>query len=284
MKTGLILAILISAIIIILGLNSNKQNELRIRKEEEERRAEMQRKHRDSLLQSMERDRDHAIEVYSRIPKALLTAEELLDRAEKEFEDSAFSPFWEAVEDVLIKLASVDDEVQKIGTLATSYSQTALQYEGDIEKFPVDLQAVKRLAAADKTHLHMHSIIRLAQKNFQFATIFEQRRTTHVLIAGFSTLGEAIDGLGQRLSSSLETLSDQVRYLEQGQRIRHSEVVSSLQGIAGETREAAKAAAGQRDRAAAAQSTAAGKQLDMLDNIQRGRKPHADERGSRLPY
>ena len=84
------------------------------------------------------------------------------------------------------------------------------------------------------------------------------------MIEGFSTLGEALDGLGDRLSASIDILSERVRQLEGGQGARHESLAASLQEIAASE-------ASQRDKIAADQARSADKQLAMLENIQRQR-------------
>ena len=49
-------------------------------------------------------------------------------------------------------------------------------------------------------------IFRMAQKDFQFASIWEHRQTRNVLIAGFSTLGEVINNLEYTINASLSDL------------------------------------------------------------------------------
>ena len=261
------------------------------RAEAARKEAEAKRQHaleQEHLRVSLEGDRSTAVTVYSRIPTHLLNAEEMLDQAEREFSEGAFSPFWEAIEGTLRKLADVEGDVSRLGWLATSHAGNSEGYEGAIPPFPVDVEAVSRLQVADATEQRMRAVVRAAQKDFQFATIFEQRRTTSVLIAGFTTLAEAIDGLGRQLVSSLDSLSDQVRELEHGMRERQVEVLSAMQEIAEGIGEAAKGAAeqhqaevAQREALADTNFEFAEKQLAILDNIQRHRRPLESERGPR---
>ena len=56
----------------------------------------------------------------------------------------------------------------------------------------------------------MKAIVRTAQRDFQFATIFEQRKTNQILVAGFTNLGQALDQMTRQLSQSINDLSDSV--------------------------------------------------------------------------
>jgi hypothetical protein len=56
----------------------------------------------------------------------------------------------------------------------------------------------------------MSRIARLAQRDFQFATIFEQHKTNRILIQGFTGLGEAIAEMTSRLEKAIGNLDDSV--------------------------------------------------------------------------
>ncbi len=59
--------------------------------------------------------------------------------------------------------------------------------------------AVQAMLAADTATGRMRAIVRKAQRNFQFAVILEQRRTTSAVIEGFRDLRQAVDSLGDRI-------------------------------------------------------------------------------------
>lgn len=96
----------------------------------------------------------------------------------------------------------------------------------------------------------------MGQTNFQFANIWEHRRTREVLIAGFRTLGEAINNLGATIEYSVSDL----------QRSISSDIANLVEeGI--RTREAFDKRMVEQNR--------------MLDNIQHHRKPEITDRPSR---
>ncbi|HEX8533544.1 MAG TPA: hypothetical protein VF662_05195 [Allosphingosinicella sp.] len=261
------------------------QEELRLQQERERAEAEARanyQAYQAMLRNDLDETRRETVQAYSQIPVLLLKAEEQLLSAEREYNDRAFSPFWQAIEAVLKTLADVNSNIERLTYLASRHAKLSKDYDGPIEPFPVEAQSVNRVHLAKETENRMGCTIRQAQRDFQFATIYEQRRTTSVLICGFATLGQAIDGLGYRLSSSMETLSDQVRNLEHGMRERQSEVLSSLGQVVDGVQTAADQAAVQRERLNEAQLEMANKQLAMLDNIQRRREPLNSERGSRI--
>lgn len=56
----------------------------------------------------------------------------------------------------------------------------------------------------------MKAIVRKAQRSFQFATIYEQRKTNQILIAGFTNLAEALDQMAYRITDSIDNLTNSV--------------------------------------------------------------------------
>ena len=53
---------------------------------------------------------------------------------------------------------------------------------------------------------HFKSLVRQGQTDFQFATIWEQRKTRQAIVEGFKTLGEAIDQLSNSVEVSVRDL------------------------------------------------------------------------------
>ncbi len=130
-----------------------------------------------------------------------------LDAAEQEFAEGAFAPFWDEVEHAANELAAYKNEVEHLRRSVHAYQDEAV----DLEKitgaapelnFPRDQLPDARPAAA-----RFAAIVRKAQTNFQFAVIFEQRKTNHLLHSGFGTLGAAIHTLGESINHSLDTLT-----------------------------------------------------------------------------
>lgn len=246
------------------------------REEERRRRQQIQTNCRSLVKQAC----DTAENAFSAIPTHLLQAEELLTRSEREFDERAFSPFWEVIEGAVRQLASVDSNLKLIDRNSRTYADAAKQIEGTYPAFPVDPELASQLAAASHTGEHLRAVVRRAQKDFQFATIFEQRKTTEVLIAGFNTLGEAIYGLGDTISSSLSAVQDSVRAMHGELETQRRQQAELAEAQSRQMAQIARSAAEDRTHAAEAFTRAestrteqARKQLAMLDNIQRGHRP-----------
>jgi hypothetical protein len=207
---------------------------------------------------------------FQSIPKDLMSAEQLLDTAEAEFKDGAFSPFWDSIERAMRNLGTIDGNIKLIADLSDRYKNLIKSYKSQPPQFPVDPSAAQRLGTATNTASRLQRIVHTAQRNFQFATIYEQRKTSQILIAGFTTLGDAISGLGRRLEESIGLLGDQISQLSSSVNAMGESVVESVKGVSSKVGELSPQVAN-----IASEMTVANR---MLDNMQRRRVPPAHEK------
>ncbi len=162
-----------------------------------------------------------SLNAFEAMPTYLLDAETLLDQAEIDFKDEAFAPFWDSVQKATMRLGHFDDGVRQITNDAKTHGElTKTLFDLVSPSFPIVVGSVRGMAAAHTTAARFRTIVRTAQCDFHFAMIYEQRKTNQLLIAGFQNLAQAIDGLGDRITSSIDTLSSQM-----------SEVSSSLTSL-----------------------------------------------------
>lgn len=154
-----------------------------------------------------------SFELFEAMPKHLMTIEELLDEAERDFSDGAFAPFWDSVEQATLRLGHFDENVREITLNAQTYSTLVQRFEASPPPFPIVLDSVTGLATANATANRLRVVVRNAQRSFQFATIFEQRRTNQLLVAGFTSLAQALDGMGRHIESSITELENHVSML-----------------------------------------------------------------------
>src|SRR6267143_1991952 len=80
---------------------------------------------------------NEALVAYEDIPKDLLTAEELLDVAEAEFQESAFSPFWDSIERAAGKFGAVSESIELIADRSNKDRIFANAYTGRPPPFPI---------------------------------------------------------------------------------------------------------------------------------------------------
>jgi len=131
-------------------------------------------------------------------------AEIILDRAEAELTSQLPSPFWEAVEEALAKLRAFQQALWVIRENGTAYATQAAQLEGDVPEFALGISVLPDPAA---THQRLNRLYRKAQAIPHFSIVYEQRRTTATLIAGFRSLGQAIERLGARIVAEIGSLA-----------------------------------------------------------------------------
>lgn len=125
-----------------------------------------------------------------------------LRHAESEFEDHAYAPFWDAIESTVSILGKYDSALASVRGAAERLDSTARQLGS-----PVSSKAlVTTLPDVVQPAHDLRTLVRRAQRDFQFAQIFEVRRTNAILVAGFQTLTTAIDGLGSRLESAIREI------------------------------------------------------------------------------
>ena len=161
-----------------------------------------------------------------------MSAEQLLDTAENEFQDSAFSPFWDSIERAMQRLGAVDGGIKLITDYSNKYKAIAKSYKGEPPAFPIDPDSWRADSRPSALPLGVcRSSCARRRRNFQFATIYEQRKTSEILIAGFANLGEAIHGLGTRLEELIDMLGDQIHDLSSSMTEMNETVVEAVKGV-----------------------------------------------------
>jgi hypothetical protein len=169
------------------------------------RRAEIEeeRKRRHARLSEL---RSQSGRLFHDMERFVSTADKCLVRAEVEFREGAFAPFWTEVEGAARALASYEAASKGLGQTVADYERQRLT----LRPGSTSSLEVKRLSVSDarSAAAHVSQLVRAAQKDFHFATIYEQRRTNQILVAGFGTLESALFSLGDRIDSSLADLSE----------------------------------------------------------------------------
>lgn len=255
----------------------------RQRKAQEAKRLAYEQQQK-SVRDSLTKVSTESLELFESLPKRLMSAEELLDVAEVEFSEGAFAPFWDSVERATRLLGQFDAGVQTINANSHRYKELTAQSDSTSPPFPVGPAAVEAMKAANNSVLRLGSVVRLAQRNFQFATIFEQRRTNQILVAGFGNLAQALDGMGSRISSSIDTLSNQVGSLgstiedsfgrlDSNLKDLFSEMHSDAHELRTTVREQAESLRGVMQEEARSAAERQERALRMLENLKRRRRP-----------
>lgn len=201
-----------------------------------------------SLLQTYESSTNLANELRQHLSHVSL----LLQQADNEYRDNAFAPFWDAVENAALHLAAFNDKANRLSGNAKEYYNKLNGRKHTFPSFPVQITTIPDASPMTK---EFRRVVRMGQTNHDFADIYEHRRTREVLIAGFRTLGEAVNNLGSTLEASIYSFqqcvsSDLAKALEQEIRTRET-----------------------LDKRMAEQNR-------MLDNLQHHRKPETNDKPS----
>ena len=198
-----------------------------------------------TLTYSLMRTYESASTLAGKLPQQLIMASDRLKHADREFGDNAFDPFWDAVENAAKHLATFDSEMKQASRLADDYYKGLNGRSHTFPAFPVNNA---NLPSPSSVMSEFRRIVRMGQTNFQFANIWTHRRTQKIMIAGFQTLGEAVNNLGSTVENAVFGLqqsvsSDVARLVQEEIKTRDTLDSRMLE------------------------------QNSMLDNIQRHRKP-----------
>lgn len=227
-------------------------------KADDEARRQRHRDEQDGYRAQMIAFGERSLVSFELMPNHLRCVEEYLDQAEVDFADGAFAPFWDSIENAVKALGRFDECVRHIKDNSSGYSELIKKCEDTPPKFPLAPQSVSKLGVGTTTAERMRTIVRKAQCDFQFATIYEQRKTNQILVAGFTNLAQALKDMTGQLMASINDLASSV----DGLASTLDDIAETANRHVEMTSETALEAA-RRER----------KVLEMLDNIQRGRRP-----------
>jgi len=268
-----ILALVVIGIMIYLIGKENEKEKLRqaaeaARKAEEVVRLQRHREEQRGYRKQMIVHGEQSIGLFESMPKHLSSAEEYLDQAEVDFAEGAFAPFWDSIENAAKTLGRFDEGVHHIKDNASRYTELIRKYEDTPPQFPLARQSVTKLGVGTTTAERMKVIVRTAQRNFQFATIYEQRKTNQILVAGFTSLAQALERMTRQITASIDDLADSVDVMA-------STLNESICAVHSRMGDVAERISQHHDELMEEASEAAAREektLKMLDNIQHGRR------------
>lgn len=240
--------------------------------EEQERQQELQRGYHKKMMVFGE----ESISFFEGLPKYLESAEKYLDQAEVNFSYGAFAPFWDSIEKATKMLGYFDENIQRIKSNLSIYTALIEKYEDTPPQFPLTRQSVTKLDVGTETAKRMNVIVWTAQRNFQFATIYEQRKTNQILVAGFANLAVALDQMTWKITKSIDDLAGSVDVMTSTLDESLSAIHSRVGNVVDIVEKASQQTSQQHDELMEKTSEGAAREekvLKMLDNIQRGRRP-----------
>jgi hypothetical protein len=209
---GSVIAATVVSVLIHLLTRTQAANQIRTKEvanDEQARKEEISRVNNEakSMTFSLTHMYETSVKLSNELPFHLEQASIFLQNAEYEFNSNAYAPFWDAVEGAAQHLAALNDKAQQLSQNANSYYRSLQGQNHTFPAFPVQRHSIPDASAvlAD-----LRRIVRQGQTNYEFANIWEHRRTREVLIAGFRTLGDAVNNLGGTIELAISNLQQSV--------------------------------------------------------------------------
>lgn len=212
-----IVAVAVAVIYITILVHKYRAEEAREREQEQKREREWRRRRESERqlryqIDSILRDDQVAVGYFEHMPGCLEAAAAGHGRAETAYEDGAFSPFWSAIEQSYAALGEYLGCADGISSLARTHAKQVAELPRNFRlnpgqlQFPVELDVNAVREQHEAILRKLDPLVYEAQKKETFAIIWEQRRTTAAVVAGFKNLEAAIGQMASRLSSALDGL------------------------------------------------------------------------------
>lgn len=168
---------------------------------------------------------DAALRSYRSAVHHLVAASTAVTAAGKHRDRGAFTPFWSAVEEGYEHLGQHNQDLDSIRARADQYPsllRRAAEIAGarlnEVPPFPLEARKIADIDPGSLIAGELQILSYDAQRDFQFASIFEQRRTTSAVIGGFASLSAAVAGMTSAIHESTQSM------------------VASVDGVSAETR------------------------------------------------
>jgi len=140
------------------------------------------------------------------IKKSKEIASDHLNIAEKEYSSNTFSMFWDAIE---IVAQDLDELAFLVWALSVKIKRDYERETSELTNFPpfFFLEAIPDTSDIINKY---DKLVRQGFSNYQFASIWEARRTRETIIVGFKSLENAIHGVGNTLRDGFASLNRQL--------------------------------------------------------------------------
>jgi len=161
-----------------------------------------------TLSESLKQNINNCLNLLDNLPQHLATAAGYLNKACTDFNEKAYGPFWENIEGAALAFGRFKQDLDSLRYGSNDYydklanrRHTFPQYPAVQATFPDPGSVMQEFAR----------IVRMGQTDYQFASIWEQRRTQKILIDGFSSLEDAVSNLSYRIDSGFQSLQTALR-------------------------------------------------------------------------
>ncbi|WNG79970.1 hypothetical protein C6A86_017035 [Mycobacterium sp. ITM-2016-00316] len=274
--TGVVFFIAISAVYVGFAYQKDKKEKaeaerIAAAKAKKERLAQL-KSEQARIAQRLQTTNQAAVDAFDKLPGHLENAHQYLDSAIEEFDESAYIPFWTAIENAATELASFIELVDRINVYSIEYTSLAGKYKGEVDPFAVSLAAASKLRVSEGVSHRIAQVIRPAHKDPHFAQIFLQMRTNAILVAGFENLADALGRMTVVLSNAISKVNSSID--EVGSKLnRIDSGINSLNVSTQSLNGAVTQSSNQLSSHYRGLERQQARSVHMLDNIQHHRRP-----------
>jgi hypothetical protein len=198
--------------------NERETEERRLKQIREEQEAKECSHKLNSILAKSEEIANKILPYYE------LLAKESIECANYEFTENAFSPFWSEIEKASKFLACYKEALTQLCMNSELYNHIILENKKYNFSLPFPFPFVTNISIPKTILDEYHQTIRKAQKVPTFSIIWEQRRNTEILIAGFRTLESTIADMSNQITIAITDLNnsissglDSIKYIQEEQ-------------------------------------------------------------------
>lgn len=261
----------------------HERQERERKKQEAEEKIKSERQEKEAIIARRIKSEQKVVELVNRsattsdgLVNRITAAKSAIDSAEWNYADSAFAPFWDDVESAVTSLALFNTGVKRIAEYSAEY-KAEIQELGSVPAV-FDWDKAVDIPDAKSTADRLREIVRTAQKNFQFATIYEQRKTNQLLSIGFANLAQALNEIAWRIEESTSTLSMSISDLSQVVSETSAQAIEAGKQDAQEIVKGTQAIKSQMESDAKARQIHEEKETEFLTDMQKAyRRVHRDE-------
>jgi len=125
-----------------------------------------------------------------------------------QYRNRAFAAYWDGIRDLVDNLNSYKQLLDSVRGEVRSYDSLRSSTYNNFPPQPLEASGLPDAEYLIKIFLET---VQLGQTDFEFATIWEQRRTQEILIAGFNTLENGVKGVGPLVKRSHNEILDEIR-------------------------------------------------------------------------
>ena len=141
------------------------------------------------------------------LPRILISVQSHLSQASADYAEGVINPFWEQIELAAKQLSEYHDTMLALANSARTYSRQVSTLGVSLPPFPT----LKHTIPNPTLEIgQFRKLVREAQKNPHFATIYELRKTNKFLNEGFVNIGNAINGMNDAISDAIRELAASV--------------------------------------------------------------------------